>query len=72
MQFSWEEAKTSAGGVACCASKEFAEHAAWDYIEKQDPNFTIATLCPPMVYGPNGHYVDSFRGSIPLQPISGI
>lgn len=57
----WEEAKTSAGSVAYCASKEFAERAAWEFVEKQKPTFTITTLCPPMVYGPNGHFVDSLK-----------
>jgi nucleoside-diphosphate-sugar epimerase len=40
------------GGVAYCASKTFAERAAWDFVEKNKPNFSVATLCPPMVYGP--------------------
>lgn len=29
------------------ASKTFAEKAAWDFVEKEKPNFTIATMCPP-------------------------
>ena len=27
------------------ASKTFAEKAAWDFVEKEKPNFTIATVC---------------------------
>lgn len=34
------------------ASKTFAEKAAWDFLEKEKPNFTIATINPPMVFGP--------------------
>jgi nucleoside-diphosphate-sugar epimerase len=34
------------------ASKTFAEKAAWEFLEKEKPNFTIATINPPMVYGP--------------------
>lgn len=34
------------------ASKTLAERAAWDFIEKYQPAFTIATICEPMVYGP--------------------
>lgn len=34
------------------ASKKFAEQAAWDFMEKEKPQFSIATLCPPSVFGP--------------------
>ncbi|KAL8845655.1 MAG: hypothetical protein Q9221_009181 [Calogaya cf. arnoldii] len=34
------------------ASKTFAEKAAWDFVEKEKPNFTISTMNPPMVFGP--------------------
>lgn len=34
------------------ASKTFAEKAAWEFIEKEKPNFTIATINPPLVFGP--------------------
>lgn len=34
------------------ASKVCAERAAWDFIEKEKPSFTIATICAPMVFGP--------------------
>jgi|TARA_R110002003_G_scaffold121_19_gene10799 nucleoside-diphosphate-sugar epimerase len=34
------------------ASKTFAEKAAWDFIEKEKPNFTLSTINPPMVFGP--------------------
>jgi nucleoside-diphosphate-sugar epimerase len=34
------------------ASKTFAEKAAWDYVEKEKPNFSISTINPPMVFGP--------------------
>lgn len=33
-------------------SKTFAERVAWDFVEKHKPGFDLATLCPPMVYGP--------------------
>ncbi|MCJ1285583.1 methylglyoxal reductase (NADPH-dependent) gre2 [Xylographa opegraphella] len=41
------------------ASKTFAEKAAWDFLEKEKPNFTIATCNPPLVYGPVVHYLNS-------------
>ncbi|KAI4147463.1 MAG: hypothetical protein L6R39_003108 [Caloplaca ligustica] len=33
-------------------SKTFAEKAAWDFVEKEKPNFTVSTMNPPMVFGP--------------------
>lgn len=41
------------------ASKTFAEKAAWDFVEKQKPNFQLFTLCPPLVFGPVIHYLNS-------------
>ena len=34
------------------ASKVFAEKAAWEFVEKEKPNFTLTTMCPPLVLGP--------------------
>ncbi|KAK4902696.1 Glycine-rich RNA-binding protein 2, mitochondrial [Elasticomyces elasticus] len=44
------------------ASKTFAERAAWDFLEKEKPNFTISTMCPPLVLGPIVHYLNSLDG----------
>lgn len=41
------------------ASKTFAERAAWDFVSKEKPNFTLSTMCPPMVFGPVVHYLNS-------------
>ncbi|CAF9905209.1 MAG: methylglyoxal reductase (NADPH-dependent) gre2 [Alectoria fallacina] len=41
------------------ASKTFAEKASWDFLEKEKPNFTISTMCPPLVLGPIIHYLQS-------------
>ncbi|KAK7710413.1 Glycine-rich RNA-binding protein 2, mitochondrial [Botryosphaeria dothidea] len=41
------------------ASKTFAERAAWEFLEKEKPNFTIATINPPFVFGPIVHYLNS-------------
>lgn len=41
------------------ASKTFAEKASWDFLEQEKPNFTIATMCPPFVFGPIMHYLQS-------------
>ncbi|CAF2638233.1 unnamed protein product [Rotaria sp. Silwood2] len=34
------------------ASKTCAERVAWDFLDKEKPSFTIATICAPMVFGP--------------------
>ena len=41
------------------ASKTFAEKAAWEFLENEKPNFTISTLCPPLVFGPIMPYLQS-------------
>ncbi|KAM5441269.1 Glycine-rich RNA-binding protein 2, mitochondrial [Microsporum ferrugineum] len=40
-------------------SKTFAEKAAWEFVEKEKPNFTLATCNPPLVLGPCVHYLAS-------------
>ncbi|KAI5465031.1 hypothetical protein BGZ63DRAFT_350323 [Mariannaea sp. PMI_226] len=47
--------------VAYLASKTLAEQAAWKFIEDKKPNFSVSTICPPMVYGPVAHRVDSTK-----------
>jgi len=51
-------AKETPGPVAYCASKTFAERAAFEFVEKNKPNFTVSTICPPMVYGPAAQTID--------------
>ena len=48
----YDQAKVADGPTAYCASKAFAERAAWDFVKDKKPNFSLATICPPMVYGP--------------------
>jgi nucleoside-diphosphate-sugar epimerase len=47
------------GVIAYLASKTLAEKAAWDFVEKNQPNFSVTTICPPMVYGPAYHTISS-------------
>ncbi|CAG8931136.1 unnamed protein product [Penicillium nalgiovense] len=42
-------------------SKTFAEKAAWTFVEKEKPNFDIATINPPLVFGPIVHYLNSLE-----------
>ncbi|CAD6569534.1 MAG: methylglyoxal reductase (NADPH-dependent) gre2 [Alectoria sarmentosa] len=51
----YDEAKNGPGVIAYCASKTFAEKAAYDFVKDKKPNFDIATICPPMIYGPLEH-----------------
>jgi len=54
------------GLTAYRASKVCAERAAWDFVEKEKPSFTIVTICPPLIYGPriNGfHSLDEINTS---------
>lgn len=44
------------------ASKLFAERAAWEFVEKEKPDFDICTMCPPLVFGPIVHYLNSLSG----------
>lgn len=43
------------------ASKTFAERAAWGFVRNEKPNFELATLCPPLVFGPVIHYLNSLE-----------
>ncbi|PYH77464.1 NAD(P)-binding protein [Aspergillus uvarum CBS 121591] len=40
-------------GLAYSTAKALAERAAWDYVRANQPGFTIATILPPLIYGPN-------------------
>ncbi|RFU72435.1 cinnamoyl- reductase [Trichoderma arundinaceum] len=45
--------------LAYLASKSFAEKAAFDFVKENKPKFTISALCPPFIYGPLLHHVES-------------
>ena len=42
-------------------SKTLAEKAAWDFMENEKPSFQLSTLCPPFVFGPVVHYLNSLE-----------
>lgn len=44
--------KSDNGAFVYCASKKLAEKKAYDFVDSEKPNFSLATICPPMVYGP--------------------
>lgn len=51
-----DEALHTDASTAYRASKTFAEKAAWDFVDKEKPNFTLSTMNPPLVLGPVVHY----------------
>lgn len=55
----WEQAIGNDPATTYRGSKTFAEKAAWEFVEKEKPNFSISTINPPMVYGPVVHYLNS-------------
>ena len=54
-----KDPKNANGLVAYRASKSLAEKAMWDFIEKSKPSFDAVSVCPPMIFGPIIHQVDS-------------
>lgn len=45
--------------IAYRGSKLFAEREAWKFVDQRKPSFDLATLCPPMTFGPIAHPVDT-------------
>ncbi|KAK6457579.1 dihydroflavonol-4-reductase [Scheffersomyces xylosifermentans] len=50
-KLTWEQAKENAE-IGYVASKAFAEKAAWDFVEEEKPNFSLTTVNPGYVFGP--------------------
>ncbi|KAK6454694.1 protein induced by osmotic stress [Scheffersomyces xylosifermentans] len=48
----YEEGKNNTGLDAYVASKSLAEKAAWDYVNKNKPQYTFSTVNPVCVLGP--------------------
>lgn len=40
-------------------SKTVAEQSAWEFVQEERPNFDLATICPPLVFGPTAHHLNS-------------
>jgi len=52
-----EKGKDVSAPDAYRASKTLAERAAWDFIEKEKPQFDLVTVNPPFVLGPVIHQI---------------
>ncbi|KAF2971470.1 hypothetical protein GQX73_g2154 [Xylaria multiplex] len=55
----YEDGLTGPPGVTYRVSKTLAEKAAWDFKEKEKPNFDVVTINPPFVFGPVVHHLSS-------------
>ncbi|PYH98848.1 NAD(P)-binding protein [Aspergillus ellipticus CBS 707.79] len=53
MTYEVAAAKGAFGGLAYSTAKALAERAAWDFVQEKKAQFDIATILPPIVYGPN-------------------
>lgn len=40
-------------------SKTVAEKSAWKFVEEEKPSFDLVTICPPLVFGPVVHHLNS-------------
>ncbi|BGP31984.1 hypothetical protein JCM10296v2_003763 [Rhodotorula toruloides] len=50
--FTWEQAaKETIPAMVYLTSKKFAERAAWNFFEREKPNFSLATIVPPIILG---------------------
>ncbi|KAI4867023.1 NAD(P)-binding protein [Hypoxylon rubiginosum] len=58
----YEDGLTGSPATAYRVSKKEAEKAAWDFVAREKPNFDVATICPPLVFGPVAHHLDSLAG----------
>lgn len=54
-----EAIETQENYVAYRGSKKYAEEAAIKFVENNETTFDLVTLCPPMVFGPWAHPLDS-------------
>ncbi|KAF2425366.1 hypothetical protein EJ08DRAFT_403470 [Tothia fuscella] len=41
------------------ASKTLAGRTAWEFVEKENPGFTLSTICPPYIFGPVAPWLNS-------------
>ncbi|CAI7634267.1 unnamed protein product [Penicillium glandicola] len=48
----WDEAVKGSAFVGYAASKQFAEKAAWEFMENEKPSFDLVTIYPPIIIGP--------------------
>jgi nucleoside-diphosphate-sugar epimerase len=47
--------------LAYFGSKKLAEKAAWAFMLEEKPPFSLTTICPPLIYGPVMHHLDTLN-----------
>jgi nucleoside-diphosphate-sugar epimerase len=47
--------------LAYFGSKKLAEKAAWNFMLEEKPSFSLITICPPLIYGPVMHHLDTLN-----------
>ncbi|KAI0602331.1 NAD dependent epimerase/dehydratase [Biscogniauxia sp. FL1348] len=55
----YEDGLNGTKAIAYRVSKTVAERTGWDFVEREKPNFDLATICPPLVFGPVVHHLNS-------------
>lgn len=50
--------------MAYIASKKLAEKAAWDFIKENKVNFTLTTVNPPFIFGPQFFDIEDPKGTL--------
>ena len=55
----YEEGLKGDKATAYRASKTLAERSAWSFVDDTKPKFDLTTLCPPLVFGPVAHWLQS-------------
>lgn len=61
---SWNPIKrdqAEGGNLGYLASKTIAEHAAWDFVKKEKPQFDLVTVCPTLILGEPIQHVKSMN-----------
>lgn len=51
MKLAWEDGKNGDLRIAYRVSKKYSEMAAWEFMEKERPNFDLIALNAPGVFG---------------------
>ncbi|KAI0461283.1 hypothetical protein LJB42_000949 [Komagataella kurtzmanii] len=60
----WEQAEVEGETSAYRASKKYAELAAWDFVKKESPKFSLTTILPPFVFGPQKFSSSAAKGTL--------
>ncbi|AOA63389.1 Aldehyde reductase [Komagataella phaffii CBS 7435] len=60
----WDQIKNRDELLAYTVSKTEAEKGAWDFVDREKPNFKLTTVHPPLVFGPQKFDVAAKKESL--------